>query len=97
VKLVGIHLEKLILQGKQVHIRGENGKYKEEINILMTKAIRHPVLERLLTARFRTSIGNISIIKCYAPTQGDAEGKKNVYSKLNKVLTERKKKRSIII
>jgi hypothetical protein len=62
----------------------ENDGYKEGVGILMTKAVRrsiterHPVSERLLIARFRTSIWNISITQCYAPTEGGtAEQKKN--------------------
>jgi hypothetical protein len=70
---------------------GENDDHKEGVGILITKAVRksliewHPVSERLLIARFRTSIRNISIIQRYAPTGGGAEEQKEkCYSRLNK-------------
>jgi exonuclease III len=83
---------------------GENDEHKEGVGILMTKALRksltewHPVSERILIARFRTSIRNISVIQCYAPTEGGAEEQgENFYSQLNKVLSEKTRKWNIVI
>jgi hypothetical protein len=76
----------------------ENDEHKEGVGILMTKVVGkslrewHPVSKRLLIARFRTSIRNISIIQCYAPTEGGVkQEKEKFYSQLNKVLREKTK------
>jgi hypothetical protein len=56
------------------HKEGVGIFMKEGVGILMTKVIRKSLVERhlvsgkLLIARFRTSIKNISIIQCSPPT-----------------------------
>jgi hypothetical protein len=84
--------KKFIFSGRD----DENDEHKEGIGNLMTKAVRksliewHPVSDRLLIARSRTSTRNISIIHCYAATEGGVEEQKEkLYSQLNKVLREK--------
>jgi hypothetical protein len=45
---------------------------------------RHPISERILTAPFKGNIQNVTVIQCYAPTEGTQIVKKlALYSKLS--------------
>ena len=56
----------------------------------------HPVSARIIVARFKTTIRNIVMIQCYAPTAAAEEAEKQeFYVKLNEIL--RKQKKDIII
>jgi hypothetical protein len=53
----------------------------------------HPVSARIIVARFKTTIRNIVMIQCYAPTvvAEDAE-RQEFYVQLNEILKKQKKK-----
>jgi hypothetical protein len=76
---------------------------REGVGILMDKEAKrsliewHPVSARLIVARFKTTIRNIVMIQCYAPTAAAEEAERQeFYMQLNEIL-RRKKKRDIII
>ena len=52
----------------------DDDKSREGVGILMDKEVKksltewHPVSARIIVARFKTTIRNIAMIQCYAPT-----------------------------
>ena len=49
----------------------------------------NPVSPRIITARFKSIGRTVSVIQCYAPTNGDNEGaKEEFYNRLQNVLDE---------
>jgi len=77
---------------------------REGVGILMDKAAKrsliewHPVSARIIVARFKTTIRNIVMIQCYAPTAAaeDVE-RQEFYVQLNEILKKQKKKDIIIL
>ena len=71
---------------------GENVS-REGVGILINKEVKrsligwHPVSARIIAARFKTSIRNIVMVQCYAPTAvaEDAE-RQEFYIQLNDIL-----------
>ena len=58
----------------------------------------HPLSARTVVARFKTTIRNVVMIYCYAPTAaaGEAE-KQEFYMQLNEILRKQKKRNIIIL
>ena len=58
----------------------------------------HPISARIIVARFKTTIRNIVMIQCYAPTAA-AEGaeRQEFYVQLNEILRKQTKKDIIIL
>lgn len=80
----------LIYSGKQPEFPRTSG-----VGILMSKNARKALIEwkpfgdRIIMARFRTRVRNITCIQCYAPTEAASDDDKNAfYSYLSKVLDE---------
>jgi len=47
-----------------------------------------PISERILLARFKTKIRNLTITQCYAPTEmTDKDMKENFYQQLHETIT----------
>ena len=58
----------------------------------------HPVSARIIVARFKTTIRNIVMIQCYAPTAAAEEAEKQeFYMQLNEILRKQKKRDIIIL
>jgi exonuclease III len=83
--------------------KGDNVS-REGVGILMDKEAKrsliewHPVSARIIVAHFKTTIRNIVMIQCYAPTTivEDVE-RQEFYVQPNEVLNKQKKKKDIII
>jgi hypothetical protein len=58
----------------------------------------HPVSARIIVARFKTTIRNIVMIQCYAPTAAAEEAERQeFYVQLNEILRKQTKKDIIIL
>lgn len=73
------------------------------VGILMTSKARsalttwNPISERLIMARFRTKVRQVSIIQCYAPTEGASEDEKTAFYELLETTSRKVKKQDIVI
>lgn len=83
---------------------GDGAEHRNGVGLLLNKGAKQslmqwiPVSERLLTARFKTNIRNVTIIQCYAPTEAsDEELKEEFYSSLRDTVYEISKRDIIII
>jgi hypothetical protein len=47
---------------------------------------RNPISERIITARAKTKYRKLTIVQCYAPTDGESDGKESFHSLLDKTL-----------
>ena len=57
-----------------------------------------PISPRIITARFRTKIGGLQILQCYAPTnEANEEAKTDFYSQLQEAVDARKRKDILIL
>jgi exonuclease III len=77
---------------------------REGVGILMDKEAKmsliewHPVSPRIIVAHFKTTIRNITMIQCYAPTAvADEDERQEFYVQLNEVLRKQKKRDIIIL
>ena len=82
---------------------GENVS-REGVDILMDKEAKrsliewHPVSARIIVARFKTTIKNIAMIQCYAPTAvAEDMERQEFYVQLNDTLKKQKKKDITIV
>ena len=82
---------------------GEDIEHRGGVGILMNKEARRslvewsPISERIILARFKTKIHNLTIIQCYAPTEMDKDMKENFYQQLHETVTAVQKKDVIIV
>lgn len=82
---------------------GEGAEHRAGVGILLTRTSRRsliewkPVSDRLLTARFKSKIRNISIIQCYAPTEPSEEDVKEEYYRTLKEALNDIPRRDIVI
>ena len=52
----------------------------------------HPISTRIIVARFKTTIRNIVMIQCYAPTAAAEQAeRREFYVQLNEILRKQKK------
>jgi hypothetical protein len=71
------------------------------VGILITARARsalmkwNPISERLIMARFKTKVRHVSIIQCYAPTEGALDDKKTVFYELLESTSRKEKKQDI--
>ena len=82
----------------------DDNKSREGVGILMDKEAKksliewHPVSARIIVARFKTTIRNIAMIQCYAPTAVAEEDERQAfYVQLNEVLRKQKRRDIIIL
>ena len=78
--------------------------HRDGVGLLMTKACHnclidwHPISERIMTARFKAKIRNISIIQCYAPTENSELRKKTeFYNSLKDTIKQISQKDIVIL
>lgn len=82
---------------------GEGAEHRAGVGILINRAARRsliewkPISDRLLTARFKSKIRNISIIQCYAPTEPSEEDVKLEYYRTLKEALNNTLRRDIVI
>ena len=74
-------------------IRGNNAPRHRAVGFLLSAHAQaalikwEPINERIIIARFRTRVRNLTIIQCYAPTDvAELQDKENFYSELNAVV-----------
>jgi exonuclease III len=85
--------------------QADDNKSREGVGILMDKEAKksliewHPVSARIIVARFfKTTIRNIAMIQCYAPTAVAEEDERQAfYVQLNEVLRKQKRRDIIIL
>jgi exonuclease III len=84
-------------------IAGENAEHKDGVRMLLSRGAMNslmdwkPILERIMTACFRTQIRNVTVIQCYAPTETTKINKKEEsYQQLNETI-KKVRKRDIIL
>lgn len=82
----------------------ENDNRQEGVGFLLSKSAKNsllewrPISERIILARFKTKVRNVSIIQCYAPTEvDDYENKEAFYSKLSETMRLIKKQDIILV
>jgi len=83
---------------------GEDIEHRSEVGILMNKEARRSlmewsqILERIILARIKTKILNLTIIQCYAPTETtDKDMKEKFYQQLHETITAVQKRDVIIV
>ena len=74
-------------------IRGENAPRERGVGFLLSPGAHaalmkwEPINERIIVARFRTRVRNLTVIQCYAPTDAaNLHEKESFYSQLNSVV-----------
>jgi hypothetical protein len=80
----------------------EDEEHRNDVGILLSKKAKigliesHSVSERIITARFKAKVRNVSIVQCYAPTEiSKTETKIQFYHCLNE--TVKISRRDVII
>ena len=83
--------------------KDENRTRRAGVGILMTNRAKKglmdwkPISERIITARFKTKVRNITIVQCYAPTEEASEEEKEAYYDQLEMITQNIKKQDIKI
>jgi len=82
----------------------DDNKSREGVGILMDKEAKksltewHPVSARIIVAHFKTTIRNIAMIQCYAPTAvAEEDERQEFYVQLSEVLRKQKRRDIIIL
>src|SRR5215469_10400832 len=83
---------------------GEAKEHRNGVGILMNKEGRKslmewsPISEKIMLARFKTKIPNLTIIQCYAPTEiTEKDKKEEFYQQLSETITTVNKRDVIIV
>jgi len=82
----------------------DGARHTEGVGLMLSKEAAGSLMEwtavssRILHARFRTKIGKLLLIQCYAPTnEADDETKSNFYQRLQAIIDQRKRKDVLIL
>lgn len=79
-------------------------EHRDGVKLLLTRKMHksllkwHPILERILLARFRSKVRSISIIRCYASTEvAEESNKMKFYKQIAEMINMCNKKDVIVV